>query len=856
MATSPKVESFLQNWKKIFVASCLFAVLLDPLFLYIPMMKDDIKCMMSDRNLKIAALLSRSLTDLLYIFDIIFQIYTSDKKFFVPTIIKTMWGSYNILIDILSILPLPQVAILIIFSKMSDLRSLTAIRMVIMNLFALLQYVPRVLRIYLSCKEIKMTPKKDTGVTAKWVKGLLHFFMYILSCHVLGAIYYFFAIQCMATCWHNACRKANGCDTSTFGCYDHHTDRNITFLNDLCPISPVNTTLFDSGIYITVLQSGIMGSTNYFQKFSNCFWWGLRNLSSLGSNLQPSVDGWENLFAAFTSIIGLLLLLYLIGNLQTYMQLGTQRTEAHRHRMNMEQKMKEKDKETDLWLSANCIPKGLHEDMKLKIMEKVQQEVEENRNADLDYILSILPLDLQSYIKDCTPMARLNQVPMLRNMDEDVLRRICPYLERREFDDNSIIIEKGEPLDMMLFIVDGLVSIETRDGSSSSNNNLQQRPRRAGKVCGEELLLWPLSVSYPDNVTLATESAKAIGHVEALVLTARDLRRALTFYQIKKDYLVGMMRRTFSAKELEMATDNYHPNRIIRRKGNYASFYKGVLPDDDKTVVAVKKYTTIYHQYAAIEAAVASQTNHINVVRFLGACVEPQPQALVFEYIPNGTLFEHIHREAAAGSFEGSSSSPTALLSLDLRLKIASETAGALAYLHSLTPPIIHLFLSTKHILLDDHYTAKLSAIGQWQITFRESDYLNQGYFDPNFELYCAAEKGDVYSFGVVLAELLTSQKPASPYRGEEPPLATCLLSSMEEGRLNQILDGKIIFNEATSETAKKVADLAKRCLRSKREERPSMEQVAVELEGLRKFMAEYQRGEPSFSNSPTSLQP
>ncbi|XP_020413013.1 protein CNGC15b [Prunus persica] len=917
-------ESFLQNWKKIFVASCLFAVLLDPLFLYVPMMKDDIKCLQFDRNLKIAALLLRSLTDLSYLFDIIFQIYTSRNysdfmheyrrrhyyrskirywtKFFVPTITKTMLGSYNILIDILAILPLPQVAILTFFSKLRNLRSLNTIRMVTMNLFVLLQYVPRVFRIYLLCEEFK---QRKTGEIAIWVKGVLNFFMYILASHVLGAIWYFFAIQRMAICWHDACRKENKCNTSSFGCRDHHAFRNITFLNDICPISPVNV-----GIYITVLQSGIPGSTNFFQKFSNCFWWGLRNLSSLGSNLEPSVDGWENLFAAFISITGLLLFLYLIGNVQTYMQLDTQRIEAHRHKMKMEQKMEEKGRETELWLSKNGIPKkfksqimgkvrqeleenrdadldyiftilpldlqtrikmeqkmeeseielwlsknGIPKSFKSQIMGKARQERDENRDADLDYILTILPLDLQTRIKNCMPMARLKQVPMLQNMNEHVLRSICSYLKHREFDDNSIIIKKGEPLEMMLFIVDGHVSIEKRDGSSS-NNNLQQRTRGAGEVCGEELLLSPSWILYPwFERPLATESAKAIGHVEALVLTASDLGGV-----VRMHHFVGMIRRIFRAKELEKATENYHENTIIH-EDRYATFYKGVLlmPPDDETVVAIKKYTVIYHGDVAIEAAVASQTKHINVVRFLGGCLEPETRALVFEYIPNGTLFEHIHKEEAAGSFVGSSSPPTTLLSLELRLKIASETAGALAYLHSFSPPYIHLFLSSKHILLDHHYTAKLSAIGLSLYEFWNFDCsLNsREYFDPYFQGDRLAEKSDVYSFGVILAELLTSQKPASPNsKGEEPPLATSLLSSMEEGRLNQILDGEIIVDETTSETAKKVADLAKKCLRSKREERPSMEQVAVELEGLRKFMAKYQRGEPSFSNRPTSLQP
>ncbi|KAI5346232.1 hypothetical protein L3X38_014111 [Prunus dulcis] len=405
----------LQMWKKIFVVSCLFAVAQDPLFLYVPMMKDDIKCLLADRNLKTAALLLRSLTDLFYILNIIFQIYTSAKyrvsvtqndskiRFSWKTTIAKMWVFFcsynNIFIDILAILPLPQVAIFIFFSKMRDLKSLSPKRMAIMNLFVLLQYVPRVLRIYLSCKEFKKTPKEEIKETAIWVKGVLNFFMYILASHVLGAIWYFFAIQRMTICWYDACQKKKGCDTSSFGCHEHNTFRNIKFLNDLCPISPANTTLFDFGIYSTILQSGIPGSTKYFRKISICFWWGLRNLSSLGSNLEPSVDGWENLFAAFISIIGLLLFLYLIGNLQTCMQLNTARRKYHRHEVKVNRKMEKKDNQTELWLSENGIPKNLINDIKQLIMDKVRQELEEDGDADLDYIFSILPPNLQIRIK-------------------------------------------------------------------------------------------------------------------------------------------------------------------------------------------------------------------------------------------------------------------------------------------------------------------------------------------------------------------------------------------------------------------------------------------------------------------------
>ncbi|CAL9007911.1 unnamed protein product [Prunus brigantina] len=758
-AHDPPQGCFLQKWKKIFVASCLFAVLLDPLFLYVPMMRDEIKCLLYDRNLKIAALLLRSVTDLFYILDIIFQIYASPnysdvmglyrrirlycskirfwRKYFVPTIAKTILGSYDILIDIMAILPLPQVAIFIFFSKMRDLRSLSTKRMAIMNFFVLLQYVPRVLCIYLSCKELKRTPKGGTRETAIWVKGVLNFFMYILASHVLGAI------------------------------------------------------------------------------------------CSLGSNLEPSMDGWENLFAAFISIIGLLLFLYLIGNLQTYMQLNTARREDHRHKMKVERKMEKKDPETELWLSENGVPKRLINDIKSQMMVKVRQEVEVDRDADLDYIFSILPSNLQIRIKKYMPMTRLKQVPMFQNMDESVLKEICRRLKPKKFTEGDIIIEEGKRLKKMVYIVDGLVSIRSKDSSS----DLQQRG--AGEVCGEKLVRRLPSTSFPRRVP-ETKSAIAIGDVEALVLTASDLQDMV--FEFGRQYFLGT--KIFSAKQLEEATNNYHN---IIGQGISATVYEGNLPDG--TRVAVKKSKTTrpisYSPRVIKEVGVASQIDHKNVVRFLGCCLEPQTQALVFEYIPKGNLSQHIHKEEEGRG----SSSP---LSWELRIKIASETAGALAYLHS---------------------------------------------FTPNNQPQALREKSDVYNFGVFLAELLTSQvfendnerkycgtqldanaglkewnavslcwmyrrnpynmRDFSPERVMGKRDLAWFLSSLEKGHLDQILDGEIIVNEATSsETAKQVADLAKRCLRPKGDERPSMKEVAAELERLLKFMAENQRGEHSNNNN------
>ncbi|CAN6704920.1 unnamed protein product [Malus baccata var. baccata] len=545
---NPKKESFLQNyWKKIFVASCLCGVLVDPLFLYVPLIKDDVKCLILDQKLKIAAVILRSVTDLFYILDIIFRIYGSEnysdfikqlltphkfprsrliRRSCVPTIAKAIWGSNDILIDILAILPLPQVVILIFFSNMRDLRSLTT-RMFIMNLFALSQYVPRVLRIYLSCSELKKIPKDEIKQTPIWIKAILNFSMYIIASHVFGAVWYFFAIQRMMECWHSACRKEDGCDSSSFGCHDHHTFRNIKILNDLCPINPSDAKMFDLGIFTSVLESGITGSTNYFQKFSNCFWWGLRNLSSLGSNLEPSVNGWENLFTTSISIIGLLLFLYLIGNLQMYMQFENAKREEHNRKLRLTRRTEQFGPEIELWLFKNGIPTKSHKEMKSQVSEKVQQAIEGNRDVNLDNVLPTLPADFQSRIKKCSPLTKLKQV--FSGLDEIALKEMCQYLKPKKFMKNDIIIEQGKPLKKMVFIVDGLVDIEKRNSDGSCNTS----QRGAGELCGQDLLLrgsrsngeyaeafgQDLLCEYRPN----REQAKAFGDVEALVIMAEDM---------------------------------------------------------------------------------------------------------------------------------------------------------------------------------------------------------------------------------------------------------------------------------------------------------------------------------------------
>nr|GEX07975.1 wall-associated receptor kinase 2-like [Tanacetum cinerariifolium] len=253
--------------------------------------------------------------------------------------------------------------------------------------------------------------------------------------------------------------------------------------------------------------------------------------------------------------------------------------------------------------------------------------------------------------------------------------------------------------------------------------------------------------------------------------------------------------KVFTVVELEKATNNYAEDRVLGR-GGYGTVYKGILMD--QRVIAIKKSRVMGETQIEPfinKVVILTQVNHRNVVKVLGCCLESEVPLLVYEYASNGTLYDHIHGKETM-----------TWLSWENRLRVAEEVAGAFSYLHSAAAtPVIHRDVKSANILLDDNYTTKIAdfrasrlvLIDQTQVTTLVQGTL--GYLDHEyFHTSQLTEKSDVYSFGVIL----------------EPRF-------IREGILEQLQE---------------IGELVKRCLNLTARERPTMKEVVIQLEGLRRF--------------------
>ncbi|KAF0905022.1 hypothetical protein E2562_000833 [Oryza meyeriana var. granulata] len=289
----------------------------------------------------------------------------------------------------------------------------------------------------------------------------------------------------------------------------------------------------------------------------------------------------------------------------------------------------------------------------------------------------------------------------------------------------------------------------------------------------------------------------------------------------------------FTYEELDEATDGFSDARELG-VGGFGTVYKGTLRDG--STVAVKRlYKNSYKSVEQFqnEVGILSRLRHPNLVTLYGCTSQTNSRdlLLVYEFVPNGTLADHLHGGGAAAQ----------ALDWPTRLDIAVETASALEYLHTVEPQVVHRDVKTNNILLDEGFHVKVADFGLSRLFPADATHVSTapqgtpGYLDPMYhQCYQLTDKSDVYSFGVVLVELISS-KPAVDMnrRGSDVNLANMAVNMIQSYEMEQLVDPQLGYgsDSETRRTVDLVAEVAFRCLQPEQDVRPPISEV---LDALR----------------------
>ncbi|KAM0938912.1 putative protein kinase RLK-Pelle-RLCK-IV family [Dioscorea sansibarensis] len=305
-------------------------------------------------------------------------------------------------------------------------------------------------------------------------------------------------------------------------------------------------------------------------------------------------------------------------------------------------------------------------------------------------------------------------------------------------------------------------------------------------------------------------------------------------------------RMKFTMSEINRATKNFSASLKIGQ-GGFGTVYKGKL--EDGTFIAVKRAKkTLHDNHLGVEfqseIKTMAQVEHLNLVKFFGFLEYGDEKIVVVEYVPNGTLREHL--DCLRGK----------PLDLAARLDIAIDVAHAITYLHMYSDhPIIHRDIKSSNILLTDNLRAKVADFGFARLGAAEGDATHvstqvkgtAGYLDPEYlRTYQLTDKSDVFSFGVLLVELVSGRRPIETKREiVERITAKWAMKKFTEGNALQTLDPNLLPTPAANLALEKILELSFQCLAPTRQSRPSMRRCAEILWSIRKDYREILSSDP-----------
>ncbi|CAI7893573.1 unnamed protein product [Closterium sp. NIES-53] len=297
--------------------------------------------------------------------------------------------------------------------------------------------------------------------------------------------------------------------------------------------------------------------------------------------------------------------------------------------------------------------------------------------------------------------------------------------------------------------------------------------------------------------------------------------------------LAPLLCQQVSVAEVVRATGGWAAERRIG-SGGFGDVYRGVSPLDGCTPWAVKRAKVLTNDFRREINEMASK-HHPNLVRLLGFCMdydaasERMEQIAIYEFMPNGDLYQRMHAEATG---------EVSPLTLQQRLDILIGAARGLEYLHSFG--IVHRDIKPANILLDKHMQAKVSdfgllRMGEGSCSVQSTRVMGTpGYVDPVYSITRkATPSADVYSFGVLMMELLACKHVVMLSEdGSHTNIKEWVEQQVERGSTASVVNGDLKAPHAMACT---LVEMSLSCVARLVSDRPSMSHVLAQLETLQR---------------------
>ncbi|XLQ98793.1 hypothetical protein S83_064992, partial [Arachis hypogaea] len=340
-----------------------------------------------------------------------------------------------------------------------------------------------------------------------------------------------------------------------------------------------------------------------------------------------------------------------------------------------------------------------------------------------------------------------------------------------------------------------------------------------------------------DNNAVIAVVASIAGILLLLVIIAAVIIfRQRKRYAAARNIILGKRRSSIKGSELESKQRQYSFNEVVKMtnnfdrilgRGGFGTVYHGFI-EDIQVAVKMLSLSSVhgYRQFVA-EVKLLMRVHHRNLTSLIGYCNEETNIGLIYEYMANGNLDEHL-----------SENIKEKFLNWENRLQIALDAAQGLEYLHNgCKPPIIHRDVKCTNILLDENLHAKLADFGLSKCFAVDGDTHvstivagTPGYLDPEYTTSNRlTEKSDVYSFGVVLLRIITGQAVVIVREDMIHHISQRINSMVAEGDITKVVDSRL-QGDFDSNSAWRAVEIAMASVSSISVERPYMSDIVKEL--------------------------